>query len=722
MVRLRFISLALGNTFLVKSPWISALFWVAIVRDVRFPLFAMIGLAVADGIAWALGVDEEIKRSGALRNNAIFASLAVAWLMTASGRPLEVQLAIEVCAAAGASIIAAAFVRGLRDTILPPLGWGFYIVAGVLFALFSAWTQSAFVATVDWPRPNDAVSWIESFFRSLGMMLFLPKVEVGVLVFVAVLLWSRLMVLSGAIGWLCGVGTGLLLEQMGLSYLWLLAAHNYFLAAMLLASVLFLPGRSLVVIAIIAGIGAAVLSAYFQYLLPGSSYAFLPVPAALTVWLGVGALLLSTDGAVVRRNLASDIPPELAWWNSAYQNERFGHGEPLFTVPLLGPVQITQGFDGQLSHVGRWRHALDFQRPPAPVDGIEGATIWEAPVYAPAAGYVESMRSDVADNPLGVSNFAEMWGNYIIIRMDAGGWLLLAHLRQRSIAVTAGARVEIGTYLALVGNSGRSPTSHLHLHAQVAPGLSAPTRSFRLANFLSAPETATNEFRQWHATMPPLSGMIICGAQVNPRTHEAATSTAPGITVWRVESTGRIPRGFNRYESGAAVRVRIFLDEFGRHVFRSLPGGLLVTATDPDAWRVVETRALKCPLLRLMALGVSCVPYAAFPGMSWREPVPLPPFGAGAWWELLRAPYRKQPFSFLSCLCVDSPDDARKKLTIDTKPLVPSSRLPTRIVVDVERLRGPVRLEAHFESGILTFNILSFEPGLPFERRDKQRG
>ena len=720
MVRLRFLSLALGNPFLIKSPWICGLLWLAIVRDIRFPIFTIVGLAVADIVASALGAGEEVKREGALRGSAIFASLAVAWLTTASGATLQVQFVVEIAAATAASLVAAAFLRALRDSILPPLGWGFYIVAGVLFTLFASWTRTAALATIDWPYPNDTLGWVQSFFRSLGMLLFLPKVEVGVLVAVAILLWSRLMLLMGIIGWVSGVGIGLVLGHLGLTYLWLLAAHNYCLAAMLLGSTLFMPGRSMWLIAVAAGAAASIVSAYFQYLFPGSSFAFLPVPAALTVWLGVGALLLR-DGSF-QRNVASDVPPELAWWKSAYWTERFGQREPLFAVPLAEAVEITQGFDGDLSHVGRWRQALDFQRPTA-IEGVPPeSSIWEAPVYAPASGVVETARANVPDNPLGISNFAEMWGNHIIIRLDVGGWAMLAHLRQGSIVVSGGARIETGTYLAKVGNSGRSPTPHLHLHAQVSPASSASTMPFRLANFLTpSRRSSPAEFLRWNAACAPPAGSVIMAAQSNPPVHDAVASIAPGYTVWQVEVEGQIPRAFRRYEAGSVVRLRVFLDEGGRHLFRSSGGGVLVTSIDPDAWRVLEVRDMSCPLLKLLALGVPSIPYAATKGMNWLEPTPLPPSGFDAWFWLLVLPYLRQPFSYLSSTCTATPEERNRSVTIETKPLLPNRGMPTSVTCEVEKLRGPVRVEASFESGRLCFSMLSFEPGLPFERREKPR-
>ena len=721
MVQLRLISLALGNSFLIRSPWISALLWLALARDIRYPLFALAGLLVADIVAWGLGLGESARREGTLRNNSIFASLAVAWLTTASGASLQTLAIVEISAAIAASLIAAAVVRLLRGTILPPLGWGFYLTAGVLFTLFALWTHSAFEATVNWPRPQTALDWVQSYLRSLGMLLFLPKVEVGVVVAVAILLWSRLMFLTGTVGWICGIGCGLLLERMGLSYLWLLAAHNYFVAGMLLGSVMFLPGRGIWIVAMVAGIAASVLTAYFQYLFPGTAYAFLPVPATLTVWFGVGALLMQDHGGPMRPNVESDVPPESAWWTTAYRIERFGEHEPLLAVPLAGKVVITQGFDGPYSHAGRWRHALDLQRPTA-LGALEAETsVWEAPVYSPTAGIVESVRSDVADNPFGITNYAEMWGNHIIIRRDAGGWVMLAHLRQGSVAVAPGMRVEIGTYLGRVGNSGRSPASHLHVHAQVGPQSSASTQPFRFANFLTSEEGGPAEFMRWHSAEVPPVGAVLMAATANTATHSAVTGMAPGKSVWQVETEGTVPAAFGRYRTGSVAQLRVFFDDAGRHLIRSVGDGTLVTSADPDAWRLHEVKGVGCPLLKLLAFGASSIPYAAVKGMSWTEPLPLPPHGIWGWLKLLALPYRSRPFERVKSVCIQTPDDNSSFLAIETTPEVLRSGLPTKVICNFERLRGPVKIDAQFATGRIVFSIVSFEPGMPFERRDKPR-
>jgi murein DD-endopeptidase MepM/ murein hydrolase activator NlpD len=702
-----FLAVSLGNAFLIRSPWIASILWLAVARDIRFPLYVIVGLVVADIVSWFIGVSDEITRAGWLRVNAIFASLATGWLVTAAPQSTEIKLTVAVVAATFASFITAALVWALKS--LPPLQWGYCLAGAVLFTIFPVWTETALQATLFWPRPVDVIGWFESFFRSLGMLLFLPKPEVGALVAIAVLLWSRVMFLSGILGWIAGVSMGLFLETLGLNYLWLLAAHNYFLAAALLSTAFFLPALTRPFMAIVAGAGAAAFSAYFQFLIPGSSYAFLPIPAALSIWFGMGALSLNPR---MYRNAEHNVPPEMALWNRAYWTHRFGHGEPLFIVPVVGPVTIAQGFQGQYSHAGPWRHALDFQRPAAA--GELGNWIWQVPVYAPAAGIVDGIRFGVPDNPLGVSNFADNWGNYVCIRLDKGGWAMLAHLRQNTIAVANGSRVETGAYIGEVGNSGRSPVPHLHLQAQVSGEPGAPTMPFRLANYMSASAEPALDLLRWNATGLPLAGAVVAAAQSNPAVHAVLASIASGAAVWHVEVEGKIPRRFRGYKTGDAVSVRTSLDEGGLHLISSRKGQL-VTCIDVDAWRLLSIRDLRCPLLRLLALAVPSIPYAAIEGTNWQEPVPLPPSGLGAWYKLFILPYRGE-LAHLACRCIATPRENTGLLTIESRPITPDAAIPSRLVCELDRVRGPVKLEAWFDGGHICHTLVSFSPGLPFAR------
>ena len=57
-------------------------------------------------------------------------------------------------------------------------------------------------------------------------------------------------------------------------------------------------------------------------------------------------------------------------------------------------------------------------------------------------------------------------GNHVIIQTDDGHYVVLAHLRQNTIAVTEGQRINRGDLLGKTGNSGNTTMPHLHFQVQ----------------------------------------------------------------------------------------------------------------------------------------------------------------------------------------------------------------------------------------------------------------
>jgi murein DD-endopeptidase MepM/ murein hydrolase activator NlpD len=100
--------------------------------------------------------------------------------------------------------------------------------------------------------------------------------------------------------------------------------------------------------------------------------------------------------------------------------------------------------------------------------GSPGAyRIFGAAVRSPCAGEVVAAYDGMVDQPAGVINRTMMAGNHVMLRCE-GYDVLLAHLRHGSVAVSRGQRVERGTPLGQVGNTGASDEPHLHLSAQRA--------------------------------------------------------------------------------------------------------------------------------------------------------------------------------------------------------------------------------------------------------------
>jgi hypothetical protein len=170
------------------------------------------------------------------------------------------------------------------------------------------------------------------------------------------------------------------------------------------------------------------------------------------------------------------------------------HGTHLFAT--------TYGIDfvaveGRRSAATRdWRTVLSTERP-------ERFFAFGRPVLAPAAGRVVGVHQGEADHEARRSQLAllsyaltqaqrarggaaGLAGNHVVIERDEGGYVVLAHLRARSIRVEVGERVAVGHEVGRCGNSGNSTQPHVHVQVMDSPdpftarGLPLAFRDYRV--------------------------------------------------------------------------------------------------------------------------------------------------------------------------------------------------------------------------------------------------
>lgn len=122
-----------------------------------------------------------------------------------------------------------------------------------------------------------------------------------------------------------------------------------------------------------------------------------------------------------------------------------------------------------LVKVGSWGSRRSGPSPDHP----SGFAIFGDSIHAPCSGtVVRSVDGHPDELPEGTTP-ATLEGNHLIL--ECGGvWVVLAHMVQGSVGVSAGEEVGVGEVVGRVGNSGSSDEPHLHIHAQTPGTLEAP--------------------------------------------------------------------------------------------------------------------------------------------------------------------------------------------------------------------------------------------------------
>lgn len=192
-------------------------------------------------------------------------------------------------------------------------------------------------------------------------------------------------------------------------------------------------------------------------------------------------------------------------------------------LPFIGEWNVSQGYNGKITHLGDWSKALDFvivdskqntyRAPISRREKIyrENFYCYNKEILAPFDGYVYDIVNTVNENDVGEVNTDNNWGNTIILNHLNGLFSQISHIKKDTFGVFIGEYVTKGTYLAMCGNSGRSPEPHIHFQLQTLPIVGSKTIAYPISYFIER----SGAEKKLRISEIPIEGSFISNVQNN---------------------------------------------------------------------------------------------------------------------------------------------------------------------------------------------------------------
>ena len=494
--RFKEIPRAYANILFVDHPWVGL---VIVIATFWYPNVGLAGLMGALAGLLTTWLFRFPNANGGLQ---IYNSLLVGLSLGAFYELNGYLMLLIVMGAVLAVFVTVALADGLwRLDRLPVLSLPFILVVLITTPVARRYSSLGDFLGLAEPQHQLLLPWLDGFFSSLGSIFFSPQPVVGLLLFAAIVWRSRYLALLALAGYACGYVIFNLLTDNPHPSLVVWTGFNFSLTAMAVAGFYTVPSLAGAALALLAVAISAMLVVATQDFLMVYGLPVMAIPFVLTTILVLSALQKRT--ALVQPWIAPQPGlPEVNYDRARLAQVRNGefNSVPLLP-PFMGEWEIYQGFDGQHTHKGQWRHALDFYMTEQGQSFSDQGTkladyfCFALPVLSPAHGKVVRAFDKLADNAPGEVDVKNNWGNFVLLRMDSGLHVLLAHLQQHSVKVKEGDYVTPGTPLAACGNSGRSPQPHVHLQVQREAILGSPTHPFHLSSVLVQSDQGQQEYQ-----------------------------------------------------------------------------------------------------------------------------------------------------------------------------------------------------------------------------------
>ena len=328
------------------------------------------------------------------------------------------------------------------------------------------------------------------YLKSLGYVFFQSDMLSGTLLMLALLCFSRIAFCSTFLGFVMAYFCYGWFEFDIFHIPFMYFGFNFIFTSLALGGCYLVPSKSTY--------AWILLLIPAQYLVVFSStrllsYFMLPTFSLTFCLVSVLFLYLMKRREVLTSPYFSyflEATPEDNIYYHSVNKERFDYLNYYpFSLPFMGEWKVTQAYDGEYTHQGLWRHALDFQ---LEIDGAvykdDGYMLTDyycygKPVIAVSSGSIVDLRNNVVDTPIGQKNVEQNWGNYVLIKHTDTLYSLVAHLKTDSVRYKIGDTVRKGDVLGLCGNSGLSPYPHLHFQFQSSSYVGAPTLEYKLSSY-----------------------------------------------------------------------------------------------------------------------------------------------------------------------------------------------------------------------------------------------
>jgi urea transporter len=470
-------------------------------------LCGLIAVLVAVIIARSMGFDNGLLRQGIYSFNALLAGIAIGTFF----EPGPVFFVILLLASLFSLIISVVMGGWLGKYRLPFLSipfilsfWIIHLPAGQLANLGLTqrnvfWMNEMyavggkylldFFQTVENLPINKMVT---IYFKSLSSIFFQDNMLAGIFIAIALFAASRITFLLSVTGFFTAYLFARFAGTDMVSFSFYNVGANYILLAIAVGGFFTIPSLNSFIWSVVLVPLTSLLILFLSRLLTPVHLPVFSLPFSIITIIFIWFLLLRVKQGKTVLTTIHNFSPEVNLYSYHNNISRLA-GSYYFplALPFWGEWTISQGYDGKYTHKGEWNQALDFVLTDESKktwnqsnNQVENFFCYNKPVVSPGDGVVTELVDNIDDNEPGKVNTLQNWGNTIVIMHLPNLYSQVSHLRAGTFRVKKGDYVRKGDFLALCGNSGRSPEPHIHFQVQTTPVPGAKTTAYPLSYYL----------------------------------------------------------------------------------------------------------------------------------------------------------------------------------------------------------------------------------------------